>query len=238
MRIVGEEGGCRGRASADLPKSGRTSRWRRYAEPAVARRFDRLAPFYRLLEIGLALPPGIRRRAVARLELNPGAAVLEVGVGTGRNLKRLAAAVGPEGSVHGIDISERMLARADAVCRRAGLRQVSLHHVSAGEFVPPVPLDAILFSLSYGIMPNGAAVLARLWHYLKPGGRVVIMDARLPGGVWRRILYPLALLANRIVLGDPDHQSWRDLALHADDVTVEPVQFNTYYICHATKRPH
>jgi ubiquinone/menaquinone biosynthesis C-methylase UbiE len=238
MRIGGEAGGCRGRTPADLPGSGRTSPWRRYAEPSVARRFDRLAPFYWLLEIGLALPLGIRRRAVGCLDLSSGAAVLEVGVGTGRNLKRLAAAVGPGGSVHGIDISRRMLARADAVRRKVGLRQVSLHHVSATDFVPSAPLDAILFSLSYGIMPNGPAVLAHLWEYLKPGGRVVIMDARLPGGVWRRILYPFALLANRIVLGDPDHQSWRDLALLTDDVTVEPVQFHTYYICRATKRPH
>lgn len=210
--------------------------WRQYDERFVARRFDRLAPLYRLLEIGLGLPRGIRRRTVARLGLSPGAVVVEVGVGSGRNLELLASAVGPGGSVHGIDLSEGMLARANAIRIRAGLHQVSLHHVSATEFVPPGPVDAILFSLSYGIMPNGPIVLAHLWPYLKSGGRVVIMDAKLPGGVLRFVLYPFAFLANRIVLGDPDHQAWRDVAALTDDVVVEPVNLGTYYICRATKR--
>ena len=64
------------RSSASLP----------YPPEFVKRRYDRLAPFYRLFEWILWLPTGIRARAVRKLELPHGDTVLEVGCGTGRNL--------------------------------------------------------------------------------------------------------------------------------------------------------
>ncbi|MCA9532129.1 MAG: methyltransferase domain-containing protein [Myxococcales bacterium] len=50
--------------------------------------------------------------ALARLGAQPGERVLDVGCGCGDTLGAIAARVGPTGSVTGIDLSERMLARA------------------------------------------------------------------------------------------------------------------------------
>jgi ubiquinone/menaquinone biosynthesis C-methylase UbiE len=63
--------------------------------------YDRMARWYRLAEPAIALPLGLRRKAVARVELKAGDAVLEVGCGTGRNLRLLRDAVGPRGLVIG-----------------------------------------------------------------------------------------------------------------------------------------
>ena len=64
-----------------------------YPAEFVRRRYDRLAPWYRLFEWILWLPRGIRSRAVRKLELQHGDTVLEVGCGTGRNLPYLKAGV-------------------------------------------------------------------------------------------------------------------------------------------------
>ncbi|KJY36507.1 methyltransferase domain-containing protein, partial [Streptomyces katrae] len=54
--------------------------------------------------------------AVAECGIGPGERVLDAGCGTGRALTPLREAVGPSGTVLGVDLTERMLAAA----RRAG----------------------------------------------------------------------------------------------------------------------
>ena len=92
--------------------------WTEYDPQFVRRRYNRLASFYVFLEWLFWIPRGIRPRAVTRLSLQPGDRVLEVGCRTGRNLSYLSRAVGPDGRVYGIDISEGMLAKAREACEK------------------------------------------------------------------------------------------------------------------------
>jgi SAM-dependent methyltransferase len=57
-------------------------------------------------------------RAVAELAPSPGGAVLDVACGTGRALPALRAAVGPGGTVLGLDLTVEMLAEAGAAGQR------------------------------------------------------------------------------------------------------------------------
>ena len=116
--------------------------------------YDRVAPFYRALSPLFLITPRARRKGVAALALRPGDTVLEVGVGTGRNLRYLVDAVGPTGTVIGVDLSGGMLAQARKLVTRDGWSNVELIQADAATVEIPGELDAALFSLSYSAMPE------------------------------------------------------------------------------------
>lgn len=202
----------------------------------IARRYDRLAPLYRLVELAFGLPPGIRRRAVAALALRPGDRVTELGCGSGRNLELIADAVGLEGAIRGVDLSEGMLGRASQMVRGRGWENVTLLRADAAGLDHGVAQDAVLFSLSYAVMPDRHAALARAWESLRPGGRLVIMDACLPEGPHRRFLRPVGLALSRAtVLGDPDVRPWDELAAYDPQLRVQRLHLGTYVVVRACK---
>nr|MDQ3818782.1 methyltransferase domain-containing protein [Acidobacteriota bacterium] len=167
-----------------------SGKWVDYDEPFVRRRYNRIARYFVLFEWLFLMPRGIRRKAVDRLELKEGASVLEIGCGTGRNLALLVEAVGPEGRVYGVDLSEGMLAKAEELRTQSGWRNVTLARSDAASYDAPEHVDGVIFSLSYAVMPNHREVLRRAWEQLSPGGRLVIMDAKLPSGPVGKLLHP------------------------------------------------
>src|SRR5690349_6075956 len=66
-------------------------------------------------------------RTIERLRLPAGAAVLDTPCGTGASALPAATAVGPSGSVTGVDVAERPLDLARAKAARAGLENVTFH---------------------------------------------------------------------------------------------------------------
>ncbi len=210
--------------------------WIEYDPQFVRRRYNRLAPIYVFFEWLFWLPGGIRQRAVKRLELKPGDRVLEVGCGTGRNLPHLARAVGPEGRVYGIDISEGMLAKARASCEKNERANMTLIQSDASEYELPEPVDGAIFSLSYAVMRDRKQALRHAWNQLKPGGRLVMLDAKTLSGFVGRMTYRLLSLVLRLtVLGNPDLDQLADVRELAGHVDVENLQFGTYFVACAVK---
>src|SRR5262249_30993972 len=192
-----------------------------------------LIPFFEWL---LFLPVGFRRTSIERLSLRRGDSVLEIGCGTGRNFRYMREAVGPTGRVYGVDISPGMLARARALCERKDWDNVQLVEADAADYLAPAPLDAVLFGLSYNTMPHHLVVLRRAWSQLRPGGRVVIMDAKLPPGHGGELILPFSLwLMKCTMLGNPLIRPWEDLARFSDDFTMEEFMLGSYYIARAVK---
>src|SRR5215469_3679295 len=66
----------------------------------------------------------IGSRTVERLKLLAGGQVLDVGCGTGASAIPAATAVGPAGSVVGVDLADQLLDRARAKASRKGLTNV------------------------------------------------------------------------------------------------------------------
>jgi ubiquinone/menaquinone biosynthesis C-methylase UbiE len=206
----------------------------------VAARYDRLAPVYGVYEWLYALPlVGVRRKSVEALALAPGGAVLELGCGSGRNLERIVAKVGPTGSVYGVDLSRGMLARAQSLVRRRGWTNVHLQLADAATYAPPQSIRAALFCFSYSTMRDRLAILARVWSLLEAGGRLVITDAQLRPGWPRRLFGRLGnWSSNRTLLGRPDTDPERDLGALADRVEVQRIPFVLgfdYVVCAATR---
>jgi len=202
----------------------------------VRRRYNRLAPYYQLFEWILWLPRGIREWAVRSLELRPGDTVLEVGCGTGRNLEYLEAEVGPDGHIFGVDLSEQMLARCQALCGKRGWQNVTLVRGDALEYAGPGQVDAVLFSLSYCTMLHRKQILGHVWSQLRPGGRLVILEGKTIPGLVGRLLHPLLIFEMKAtVLGDPDYRAWEDVEALTDDIDVEERLLGSYFICRGRK---
>ena len=145
-------------------------------------------------------------------------------------------AVGPSGAVYGVDYSEGMLAKARERCARHQWSNVHLVRQDAAQMTLPGPVDGVLFSLSYAVMPAPRKALARAWEYLRPGKFAAIMDAKLNGVPLGRFMrLPVIWVSKASVLGDPDVLPWEDLKMSTADVEMEEINWGTYYICRGRK---
>jgi ubiquinone/menaquinone biosynthesis C-methylase UbiE len=213
-----------------------THQWVDCDRNAVSGRYDRIAEFIPFFDWLFFLPRDLRRRAVSRLALSRSDSVLEIGCGTGSNFPYLRDAVGPAGQIYGVDISSGMLRKAAKLGERNGWHNIELCECDAADYTAPAPLDAVLFSLSYNTMPHHRAVLRRAWRQLRPGGRLVIMDAKVPPGWGGCLILPFSLwLMKHTMLGNPLIHPWEELAAIADHVEMSECRFSSYYICSATK---
>jgi ubiquinone/menaquinone biosynthesis C-methylase UbiE len=202
---------------------------------AITKRYDRVARLYSTLEPLYLIFPPARRRAVAALDLKPGDVVLEIGAGTGRNFPYLLEAVGPSGTVIGVDASAGMLAEARKLIERNGWSNVELLQGDAAQFDVDRDLDGVLFSLSYSVLPEPRPALARAWERLRPSSRVVVMDLGLPDNWLGRALGPIAWLLDRLAPGDPYSDPWSDLSTYGS-IKTKHFLLGLYYISLVAKR--
>jgi len=143
-----------------------------------------------------------RDQLIAELKPLPGASVLEIGCGTGRNLVQ-AARHYPATHFFGIDVSTEMLTTALGSIRRGGLDgRIRVAHGDATDFDPArifgiAAPDHILISYALSMIPDWQGVLNEAVSRLKPGGRLHIVDfgaqERLPATARRLLLRWLTL---------------------------------------------
>jgi ubiquinone/menaquinone biosynthesis C-methylase UbiE len=201
----------------------------RLSQSANTSQYDRIARLYAFLEPLYLIFPPARARAVVALGLEPGGVVLEVGVGTGRNFRYLVDAVGPTGTVIGVDASPGMLAEARRLVEREGWSNVELLQQDAGHLELDRDVDGVLFSLSYSAIPEPRPALARAWERLRPRGKVVVLDAGFTDSRALRLLDPIARLLVKLGPGDPYSDPWSDLAAYGS-VWTKRFLFGFFYV--------
>jgi ubiquinone/menaquinone biosynthesis C-methylase UbiE len=117
--------------------------------------------------------------------------VLEVAIGTGRNLPFYTVA----SSLTGVDLSPEMLALARDRAERRGL-PVDLREGDAESLpVDDAAYDSVVCSLSMCSIPDQAMAIAEMKRVLVPGGRLLLLDH--VGSTWPPI-YAVQWLAERI----------------------------------------
>jgi arsenite methyltransferase len=117
------------------------------------------------------------QRVIAVVNIRPGDRVADLGSGGGYFTFRLAEAVGPAGRVYAVDIDRDMV---DLIAKR--VKQETLSNIEPVLAKPDDPLlpkagvDLIFTSNTYHHIDKRIAYFANLRKYLRPGGRVAIID--------------------------------------------------------------
>jgi len=126
-----------------------------------------------------------RDRLIAELAPPPGARILEIACGTGRNLARIGQAY-PGRRLYGLDISEEMLRSARAkLAGKARLARADACRLEPASLFGVSSFDRIVLSYSLSMIPDWKGALAEAAKHLTPGGELHVVDfgsqARLPG---------------------------------------------------------
>ncbi|HOG15762.1 MAG TPA: class I SAM-dependent methyltransferase [Syntrophales bacterium] len=134
------------------------------------RRFDRIAWMYEAMESPMEMISAAswRRELLAAVH----GRVLEVGIGTGKNLPYYPRGV----DLTGIDISPRMLARAERRAAALGIPcRLSVMDAERMTF-PDATFDAAVATFVFCSVPDPIAGLKEVRRVLKPGGEAFFLE--------------------------------------------------------------
>jgi ubiquinone/menaquinone biosynthesis C-methylase UbiE len=110
---------------------------------------------------------------VAAAQLKPGERVLDVACGTGVVTRAAADAVGPAGTVSGLDINPGMLAAARKHVPSG--KSIDWYEASAESMpLPDRSFDVVLCQMGLQFMPNKPAAVSEMHRVLVPGGRALV----------------------------------------------------------------
>jgi SAM-dependent methyltransferase len=108
--------------------------------------------------------------AIAELALAEGAFVLDAGCGTGRALPLLRAAVGPAGTVFGVDATPEMVARAAAHSDVAAVALADCAHLPLSDGT----VDLVFAAGLVNHLPDPGLGLRELARVSRPTGRLAL----------------------------------------------------------------
>lgn len=117
----------------------------------------------------------MQRKLVSSLNLKEGQRLLDLGCGTGWAVHYAASLVHQRGEFYGIDISPKMIEKAEA--GSSGLQNIHFYKRGADQL--PFDddfFDFIISSNSFHHYFNPDKVLSEVYRVLKPGGRIYILD--------------------------------------------------------------
>ena len=112
------------------------------------------------------------------LKITRGQTVADIGAGSGALSGPLALETGPTGIMYAVDIDNQLLAH---IAQRATEQKIPNIKTVLGEFTDPklpTPIDLALINDVLHHIENRAVYLRSLGSYVKPGGRIAVVDYR------------------------------------------------------------
>jgi ubiquinone/menaquinone biosynthesis C-methylase UbiE len=178
-----------------------------------------------------------RKKAAGALKLRKGDTVVEISCGTGLNFPYLQDAVGDEGRIIGVDLTEAMLDKARRRVEQYHWGNVELIHCDAGKYTFPEHIDGILSSFAITLIPEFDEIIMNGARALKPGKRLVILDFRIPSN-WLAFLAPLAITIMKPFGVSPDladRHPWESIERHLHNLKMESLYGGLAYIARGEK---
>ena len=118
---------------------------------------------------------------VAALEVRPGMIVGDLGPGYGHFTLRLAHAVEPDGVVYALDASQDTLDDLRRAADDRGITTLRTVLVRRDRLEIPEPVDLLFVSATYHHLPEAQTYFEQARAYLRPGGKVAILESRREG---------------------------------------------------------
>jgi arsenite methyltransferase len=133
-------------------------------------------------------------------DLAPGEVVLDLGSGAGGDALISARRVGPRGRVYGLDMTDEMLALAQANAAHAGLENVEfLKGVIEDVPLPDGSVDVVISNCVINLSADKRRVLREAARVLRPGGRFAVSDVIADPGMDKRTRSDMAAWTGCIV---------------------------------------
>jgi ubiquinone/menaquinone biosynthesis C-methylase UbiE len=118
-----------------------------------------------------------RDRVIESLQIRPGDRIADIGSGAGYFVVALAKAVGPKGKVYAVDIDRQMNDLVAAHAKKDGFENVEVVLAKPDDPLVPSPrVDLIFTSNTYHHIDNRVSYMANLRQYLRPDGRIAIIE--------------------------------------------------------------
>jgi arsenite methyltransferase len=141
--------------------------------------------------------------------LKPGETVLDLGSGGGIDVLLSARRVGPAGKAYGLDMTDEMLALANANKAKAGVENVEFLRGEIENIpLPDNSVDVIISNCVINLSADKDRVLSEAFRVLNPGGRFAISDIVARGEVPEQVRQSLALWVGCIA-GALDQDEYR-----------------------------
>lgn len=118
---------------------------------------------------------------VAAVDLRPGMIVGDLGPGVGHFTLRMARAVAPGGVVYALDASQTTLDDLATEAGERGITNVRPVLVPRDRLEVPEPVDLLFVSATYHHLPDPQRYFAAARDHMRPGARLVILEARREG---------------------------------------------------------
>ena len=116
---------------------------------------------------------------VEKLQLKPGDVVADIGSGAGAFSVPMARAIGPNGTLYAVDIDQEMLDYVSDKARKEGVGNV---RTVLGEYndpkLPVKDVDVAFMHRVLHMIENRQAYINSIAKYLKPDGRIVIIEKK------------------------------------------------------------
>ncbi len=162
----------------------------------------------------------------ALAQLNAGDTVLDLGSGGGIDVLLSARRVGPTGKAYGLDMTDEMLALANANKAKAGADNVEFLKGQIEAIpLPDNSVDVIISNCVINLSANKDRVLAEAFRVLKPGGRLAVSDVMTRGEMLPEIRQSVLLWVG-CVAGALEEDEYRSKLAAAgfDQIDVEPTR--------------
>jgi len=116
-------------------------------------------------------------QVIQSLGIQPGHHVADIGSGSGYFTFRLADAAGPAGKVYAVDVDSEMNEYVAARAQEEGYKNIQVILAEPNDpLLPESGVDLIFTCNTYHHLADRTAYFASAGKYLRPGGRIAILD--------------------------------------------------------------